>query len=349
MYIKGRILIVDDNDMNRKMTARLLSKLELAYDEASGGLLALDKVAEEEYSLILMDYRMPEMDGIETTIRIRRMEGEYYKEVPIFAMTADEREEMQERFLQAGMNGILQKPLQRDALEFLLKQWFAEEASQKQPEAAPPMKDKIEEALSADYVEKWKLLELDAKEGLKNCGEKELFESLVSDFYHLIDMKCEKLEYLLAQKAWKEYTIEVHALKNSARLIGAMQLSNDFANLENWGISGSIEDIEKNTPQVLQSMRRYKELLKPYMEVPQGTKRDVSEELLRELLQRMMDAVDSFDIDGVDEVMRELEGCALPKKCEKQLDKLKAFVADVALEDILNSVEEIIHSLEKAE
>jgi len=346
MCSNDRILIVDDNDMNRKMTSRLLGKLDLPWDEASDGLAALDKVAQEEYALILMDYRMPEPDGVETTIRIRQMEGDYYKKVPIIAMTADEREEMQEQFQQAGMNGMLRKPLQKDALEEVLNRWLSREEDSQTEDYN---RQDAAESISPEYVEKWKTMGLDAEEGLKNCGEKELFESLICDFYHLIDIKCAKLVKTMTREELKEYTIEVHALKNCARLIGAVRLAEDFANLENLGNSGSIEEIKAKTPWILFCMHQYKELLQPFVKAGQGTKKQVPIEVLNELLQRMKDAVDSFDIDGVDEVMKELECCEMPGECEKQLESLKAYVADVALEDILNCIEEIVHSLEKAE
>lgn len=340
MYSEGRILIVDDNGMNRKLAARLLAKAEFSYDEAEDGLQALEKVSQESYALILMDYQMPAPDGMETTRRIRGMEGEYYKKVPIIAMTADEREEMQEQFFQAGMNGVLQKPIQKEALESLLNRWLATGTVKTVSE---------EEALSQDYVEQWKAMGLDAKEGLKNCGEKVLFESLVRDFYCLIDVKTAKLVETMTQGKLKEYIVEVHALKNSARLIGAVELSSDFATLENLGNSGSMEEIKEKTPRVLFSMHRYKLLLQSYAEAGQGNKKAVSTEKLLELLQRMKDAVEVFDIDSVDEVMRELERCEVPKSCTVQMEKLKAYVADVALEDILLLVEEIIYRLEKAE
>ncbi len=341
MFSEGRILIVDDNGMNRKLTTRLLAKLDLVYDEAADGLQALEKVAEEQYALILMDYQMPGPDGMETTRRIRDLEGDYYKRVPIIALTGDEREEMQEQFFQAGMNAVLQKPVQKEALESVLKQWLLEETVEETSET--------EEALSPDYVEKWKAMGLDAKEGLKNCGEKELFENLIRDFYYLIDVKTAKLVETMTQDKLKEYTVEVHALKNSARLIGAVGLSSDFATLENLGNSGSMEEIKEKTPRVLFSMHRYKMLLQPYAESGHGNKNKISTENLLELLQRMKDAVEVFDIDSVDEVMRELENYEVPKMCTGQLEKLKAYVADVALEDILLLVEEIVYQLEKAE
>lgn len=348
MYSEGRILIVDDNDMNRKMTARLLTKMNLSYDEATGGLQALEQVTEEEYALILMDYRMPEPDGVETTIRIRQMEGNYYKEVPIIAMTADEREEMQEQFLQAGMNGILRKPLQKEGLEQVLNRWLSPEKGEGNTESEAAGTEEAE-LVSPEYAEKWKHFGLDAQEALKNCGEKELFESLVRDFYHLIEIKSTKLVDAMNRNAVKEYTIEVHALKNSARLIGAVELSSDFANLENWGNSGSMKEIKEKTPRVLFSMYRYKLLLQSYVESGREEKKPITTEEWKELLQCMRDAVQVFDIDSVDEVMKELESREIPLQCTKQMERLKALVADVALEDILVVIEEIEYHLEKAE
>ena len=123
MCSNDRILIVDDNDMNRKMTSRLLGKLDLPWDEASDGLAALDKVAQEEYALILMDYRMPEPDGVETTIRIRQMEGDYYKKVPIIAMTANAFGDDLKKSKEAGMNAHLAKPIDVGMLTETLAQW----------------------------------------------------------------------------------------------------------------------------------------------------------------------------------------------------------------------------------
>lgn len=340
MFSEGRILIVDDNGMNRKLTARLLAKSDLAYDEAADGLQALEKVAVEQYALILMDYQMPGPDGMETTRCIREMQGDYYKKVPIIALTADEREEMQEHFFRAGMNAVLQKPIQKEALEAILNQWLSAETVEETSQS---------EELSQDYVEQWKARGLDAKEGLKNCGEKELFESLVKDFYYLIDVKTAKLVETMTQDKVKEYTVEVHALKNAARLIGAVELSSDFATLENLGNSGSMEEIKEKTPRVLFSMHRYKMLLQPYAEDGPENMKTISKDDLLELLQRMKDAVEVFDIDSVDEVMEELKGCEIPQECTKTLESLKAYVADVALEDILKSIEELVHHLEKAE
>lgn len=346
MSSEKRILIVDDNEMNRKMIARLLTKMNYTYDEASGGDMALDKVLQEKYAVIFMDYRMPEMDGIEVTKRIREMTGAYYKSVPIIAMSADEREEIQEQFLEAGMNAVLQKPLQKEEVEPVLERWVQDKEKTSRDDDD---REALWKSLPAEYLEKWKSVGLDAAEGVKNCGEKELFESLVRDFYQLIGMKTNKLLQTLAQGMIQEYTIEVHALKNSARLIGAVQLSKDFASLENWGNSGNIEEIKEKTPKVLASMQYYKVRLQPYMDVGRELTKTVSKGKIKELLHRMQDAVEAFDIDGVDEAMGELSTYEMPAGCEKYVETLKAYVSDVAMEEILEIIEDIVQIIEKAE
>ena len=79
---------------------------------------------------------------------------------------------------------------------------------------------------------------LNVSEGTKNCGSKKLFLELLGDFYKLIELKSTKLEKCLADGMIKDYTIEVHALKNTARMIGAMELSDLFYQMEQLGNAG---------------------------------------------------------------------------------------------------------------
>lgn len=108
MLDKRKILIVDDNSGNR-----LLLKYSLEgyfdIDFASSGLSAINKFNEIKYDLILMDIYMPEVDGIETTIRIRQMENGY--RTPIFAMTSSMFREQKLKCIEAGMDDYLVKPI----------------------------------------------------------------------------------------------------------------------------------------------------------------------------------------------------------------------------------------------
>jgi len=118
--ISGRVLVVEDQAVNRAVVVRLLEKLGCSVDSAENGREALAAVAKQEYDLVLMDCQMPEMDGFEATAQIRRNEGSR-RRVPIVAFTASALAGDRERCLAAGMDDYLTKPVRRAQLESLVR------------------------------------------------------------------------------------------------------------------------------------------------------------------------------------------------------------------------------------
>ncbi len=116
---RARILIAEDNLVNQKVAVRLVQKLGFAADVAANGLEALAALDHSAYDLILMDCQMPEMDGFETTRRIR-LAGE---RLPIIAMTANAMKGDREMCLEAGMDDYLTKPIDLSALSTALTRW----------------------------------------------------------------------------------------------------------------------------------------------------------------------------------------------------------------------------------
>ncbi|MCX6248522.1 MAG: response regulator [Bacteroidetes bacterium] len=104
------ILIVEDNLINQNIVSRLLVKWNANTDTAENGKVAVQKVKENQYQLVLMDLHMPEMNGYEATQKIREMEGDYYKNLPILAVTASAFVEDRKKICDSGMNGYIIKP-----------------------------------------------------------------------------------------------------------------------------------------------------------------------------------------------------------------------------------------------
>ncbi len=121
---EATILLVDDNEINREVAQALLEPFEMKIDVVSNGKEALDLVQQNHYDLVFMDHYMPVMDGVEATRRIRSLEGDYYKNLPILALTADAVQGVKEEFLAAGMNDFVSKPIAMKDITSALTRWI---------------------------------------------------------------------------------------------------------------------------------------------------------------------------------------------------------------------------------
>jgi CheY-like chemotaxis protein len=125
-----RVLLVEDNRVNRMVALGLMKKMGLAADEAQNGQEAVEAVSRKRYDLVLMDVQMPVMDGFDATRRIRELEEESRQNgsgqapLPIIAMTAHAMQGDRERCLEAGMDDYLAKPISAGALAALLEKWL---------------------------------------------------------------------------------------------------------------------------------------------------------------------------------------------------------------------------------
>ncbi len=104
------LLVVEDNKANQVVAQKFLNKWGVQVSFADNGKIALEKVAKEKYDLVLMDLQMPEMDGFTATEQIRAMEGEYFRKVPILALSAAVMEDIKQKAKQAGINDYITKP-----------------------------------------------------------------------------------------------------------------------------------------------------------------------------------------------------------------------------------------------
>ena len=134
-----RILLVEDNRFNQQIVIGYLKKTSHQLVIANNGQEALERLGEQGYDLVLMDVQMPVMDGMAATAAIRRREREQGGHVPIAALTAHAMEGDRERFLAAGMDAYLAKPIDRDELMGVIRAV----AEQTVPEAAPARPEQV--------------------------------------------------------------------------------------------------------------------------------------------------------------------------------------------------------------
>lgn len=131
MPLLGKILVVEDNEINRKITSNMLDLMGLEVETAENGIDAVDIVEKRRFDLILMDVQMPELDGCDATRLIRQIEEVGNRNrVPIIAMTANAMKGDKEVCLASGMDGYLAKPVKKETLYSELKSWLNNEPVQ---------------------------------------------------------------------------------------------------------------------------------------------------------------------------------------------------------------------------
>ncbi len=336
---EAKILIVDDNEMNLKVACGLLQPLQMQIDTAESGKKAIELVQSKQYHIVFMDHMMPVMDGVETTQKIRALDNNFFRTMPIIALTANAVAGAKEIFVKAGMNDFVAKPIEIKDICAKIKRWLPSDliCKSEKPVDAP----RLAEATELPVIEG-----LNVEEGVKNSGSLELFINLLGDFYKLIDMKSTKIEKCLADGMIRDYTIEVHALKNTARMIGAIELSELFYKMEQCGNAEDLETIERENPHVMELYRSYKPILEPYGKANEQDKKEVPKAEIIAALDKLNTAMDSFDLDGADAALEELEQYRLPEALGDMMESLRAFVADVAMEEVMEMSRKMIEALE---
>lgn len=116
------VLVVDDNGMNRKIFSMVLSKMGNSVEEAPGGMECLDLVCRKKYDVIFLDHMMPAPDGVETLKQMKVLETSLNMQTPVIALTANDMQNGESFYLEAGFDGYLEKPVPPQKLEEFIKE-----------------------------------------------------------------------------------------------------------------------------------------------------------------------------------------------------------------------------------
>ncbi|NJN61967.1 MAG: response regulator [Coleofasciculaceae cyanobacterium RL_1_1] len=239
------VLLVEDNDVNQLVARKVLEQIGMKVDLAVNGRQAIAKVLNHRYDLILMDIRMPEMDGLEATRRIRRLsqlgntQTRYLKDVPILAMTAHAFKSDLERSLQAGMNDHISKPIDPESLYRTLVDWLARGNSARQSSGSSPIPsasvtsapasiarpDESSAPVSEVILSKPSLMrlpELDVAEGLARVyNDPQLYRDLLDLFTEIYQPFAADLHSAFEQDHAERVLHLIHTLKGAAANVSA--------------------------------------------------------------------------------------------------------------------------------
>ncbi len=227
----ARVLVVDDTRMNLTVAVSLLKNTEIEIDTAVSGAEAISLCQRLRYDLILMDQRMPEMDGNEAMHRIHAQPDGANRDTPFICLTADAVSGARERYLAEGFADYLTKPIDSHALEGMLLKHLPAEKVQVET-AGKPVGDG-EAAGSTDEFEDLRLLGIDPRDGLRYCqNDSETYRSMLVEYAQSATGKLDDLRASYDRESWNAYATAAHALKSTSKMIGATALSKTAARLE---------------------------------------------------------------------------------------------------------------------
>jgi signal transduction histidine kinase/DNA-binding NarL/FixJ family response regulator len=272
----ARVLIVDDIPTNLDVARGLLKPYGMQADTVLSGRQAIAAVKKQKYDAIFMDQMMPDMDGLETARRIREIDAA--ANTPIIALTANAISGNEEIFINAGFADFLTKPIDSDRLDEVIRKWIGEGT----------------------------VLAIDMKKGLaKFGGDEEIFLDVLRSYAFNTPKLLEAIKEV-TEETLTEYATIIHGIKGSSRGIKADAIGDKAEELERAAKSGDFKYVISHNEEFLRDVRKLilslnemiieKENAKPKKEKPN-----------RELLLKLHDACNDYDMDGVDDTMAELE------------------------------------------
>lgn len=300
---EARVLVVDDNDTNLKVAKGFLDRYEAQSVLVSSGEDAVRLMEDGEcFDLIFMDHMMPDMDGVETAMLIRKLYVPTAKTVPIVALTANAIKGVDEMFLASGMNGFLAKPIDPELLNEIMLKFIPRVKQLIRPPEKAGVYASVETGIHIPGV--------DADKAAERLGSADIYRELLAAAYSEGSYECERLELLLDAKDWKNYMIEAHSLKSTAANIGAYELSEQAARHEAAAKSGNYAFIESDGVKLTSSYRSLLDALREVCSKP-GRKphtdgEELSSEELSQRIFRIVEDIEGFDTDKAERELSEL-------------------------------------------
>lgn len=340
----AKILVVDDNAVNRKVLRSLLKETQIQITEAEGGMQCLELVRQEHYDLIFLDHMMPEMDGIETLHRIRGLSDCPCQDTPIIVLTANAVSGAKEAYLAEGFDDFLSKPIVLDKLEHIIRHMLPERL----------FRD------AADYMDKnepLQQIQAGAKAGLPDdlaqvdgldwqyawlhLPDIDLLEYTVKEFHAQIIAAADRLEQAFAQikddrQYLDLYRIQVHAMKSLAATVGIVPLAGMAKILEYAAKDGDLEKVVSVTPVFLEEWRSYEQKLQGVfgIGVQTGENKEITDgSVIQALVEMLRLSVEEMDIDQADELMRQLREYRYPQDAQETVQKLAEAVTSLDQEE----------------
>ncbi len=263
----ARVLVVDDTPVNLTVFTNLLKRTQLQIDTAESGDDGISLYIRNHYDVIFLDHMMPDKDGIDTIREMKTLTDTSNTSTPVICLTANAISGMREMFINAGFDDYLTKPIDAERLEMMLLQYLP---ADKVTLASEPVSDTAsgidgtddnEDVMLPDFL--YDIKEIDTNAGLNYCGDAEDYIMALEMYLSSAEQKAEEIEKYWTAGDIKNTTVKVHALKSASRAIGALELGEFAARLEQAGNNGDTDTLDKELVELISGYRQLAKDLEP--------------------------------------------------------------------------------------
>ena len=311
-HLQGvRVLLVEDNEINRQVAKEILEGAGLIVTMAHDGREAVNAVKSDEFDVVLMDVQMPVMDGYEATGAIRSDPG--FKDLPIIAMTAHAMAGDRERSLEAGMNDHVTKPIDPEILYRTLAKWVSLSGAEGPEKKKVDVESRAEAGIGRTTEELPELDGINVEAGLKRLlGNVVTYRRILMQFSKDFQNAAESLETLFSEEKYDEAKILAHTIKGAGGNIGAESLQMAAAAIEDLFKEGGTVLPKREYDEFSKEMNRVLTALSSLVEEEAPIKATKDEpdklapDIAKEIAERLRNAVELGDVSGLGEIASEL-------------------------------------------
>ncbi len=340
-FANAKILVVDDDYVNLKVAKALMKEYEMDIHLAESGFECIEMVAKQNYDLILLDHRMPKMDGVET---LRRLLADGSFATPVVATTANALIGADQMYLESGFADYLSKPLEQNeifrVLDRFLSAYKKERTSKKEP-------DVLQKQSDTSFLARLEAEGIHTGQAMRFMGnDEQQYAEILQLFVMDSKEKEQRLNGFLKAENWKEYGILVHALKSNMRSLGADELADRAFALEKAAKASDGVFVKENHDAFVMEWNHLLIGLKyiPRLgivgslleemreEADAGQKAEETgawtEEEYRGKTAQIAASLDDFELELAKEGLKELQSKALSAQQKKQLDDVEKAMKD---------------------
>lgn len=339
----AKILVVDDNDINRKVFIKLLKKTRVSISEAASGAEAVRMTLQTAFDLIFMDHMMPEMDGVETFKMIRADKENPCCGTPVIALTANAVMGAEEYYQSEGFDGFLSKPIEPKRLEktmfsMLDKRLLQEPSMAVQEQFTEIPEPKAEEAVVAELPNiegiNWGYARFHLKDDELLMETIELFSMAMEADASELDGYFEKLD---TDSGLDSYRIKVHSMKSSSALLGIFALSGMALELEKAAKASDCDTIRAMHPIFIRRWLSYCEPIRALVS-SDGPKKSAAENMreIYGIFAQIRCAAEEMDVDLLDEMSARLNEYSFEDELAEKITEVQSMILNFEVEKLVD-------------